>query len=125
MQTHTIDDVEVAALRALNQAYIDSVRTGDVARFRQILADDFLCSPPDGTLLDKSQFLEHTAKPRTLARLEADDVRIRVLGDVAIIHAATRYTTLAGQDGRGRYTDIWQKRGGQWVAVAAHVTRLS
>jgi hypothetical protein len=28
------------------------------------------------------------------------------------------------QDGRGRYTDIWEKRGGQWLAVAAHVTRL-
>jgi ketosteroid isomerase-like protein len=124
MQTHTIDDVDVAVLRDLNQAYIDSVRTGDVERFRQILSEDFLCSPPDGTLLDKRQFLEHTAKPRTLERLEADDVRIRVLGDVAIIHAATRYTTLAGQDGRGRYTDIWEKRGGQWLAVAAHVTRL-
>jgi hypothetical protein len=27
----------------------------------------FLCSPPDGTLLDTRQFLEHTAKPRTAA----------------------------------------------------------
>jgi ketosteroid isomerase-like protein len=119
-----IEDVDVAALRGLNQAYLDSVRAGDVERFRQILADDFLCSPPDGTLLDKRQFLEHTVQPRTLARLDAEDVRIRVLGDVAIIHAATRYTTLAGQEGRGRYTDIWEKRGGQWLAVAAHVTRL-
>ena len=126
IETHApaTDAVEVAALRDLNQAYLDSVRTGDVERFRQILSEDFLCSPPDGVLLDKRQFLEHTAKPRTLARLEAEDVRIRVLGDVAIIHAATRYTTLAGQDGRGRYTDIWEKRGGQWLAVAAHVTRL-
>jgi ketosteroid isomerase-like protein len=126
MQTHApaTDAADVAALHDLNQAYLDSVRTGDVERFRQILSEDFLCSPPDGVLLDKRQFLEQTAKPRTLARLEAEDVRIRVLGDVAIIHAATRYTTLAGQDGRGRYTDIWEKRGGQWLAVAAHVTRL-
>ena len=123
-QTHTIDDGDAAALRELNQAYLDSVRTGDIARFRQILADDFLCSSPDGALLDKRQFLEHAATPGTLARLDAEDVRIRVLGDVAIIHAATRYTTPAGQDGRGRYTDIWEKRGGQWLAVAAHVTRL-
>jgi ketosteroid isomerase-like protein len=119
-----MDDLDVAALRDLNQAYLDSVRTGDVERFRQILAEDFLCSPPDGMLLDKPQFLDLTARPRTLERLEAEDVRIRVLGDVAIIHAATRYTTLAGQDGRGRYTDIWEKRGGRWLAVAAHVTRL-
>ena len=63
-------------------------------------------------------------EPQSLARLEAEDVRIRLLGDVAIIHAATRYTTLEGQDGRGRYTDVWQKRGGTWLAVSAHVTRL-
>lgn len=124
MQTHTGEDVEVAVLRDLNQAYVDAVRDGNVARFRQILADDFLCSPPDGTLLDRSQFLDQTARPRTLERLDAEDVRIRVLGDVAIIHAATRFSTLTGQEGRGRYTDIWEKRGGQWLAVAAHVTRL-
>ena len=88
------------------------------------MSEDFLCSPPDGALVERRQFLELTAGPRTLARLEGEDVRIRLLGDVAIIHAATRYTTLAGQEGRGRYTDIWQKRDGVWLAVAAHVTRL-
>ena len=126
MHTHTAsaEDVDLDTLRDLNLAYLDSVRTGDVERFRQILSEDFLCSLPDGTLLDQRQFLEHTAKPRTLARLEADEVRIRVLGDVAIIHAATRYTTMTGHDGRGRYTDVWQKRGGTWLAVSAHVTRL-
>jgi ketosteroid isomerase-like protein len=126
MHTHTAsaEDVDLDTLRDLNLAYVDSVRTGDVERFGQILSEDFLCSLPDGTLLDKRQFLEHTAQPRTLARLEAEQVRIRMLGDVAIIHAATRYTTLDGRDGLGRYTDVWQKRGGTWLAVSAHVTRL-
>lgn len=123
-RTTSAEDVDLDTLRDLNLAYLDSVRTGDVERFRQILSEDFLCSLPDGSLLDKRQFLEHTAKPRTLSHLEADDVRIRVLGDVAIIHAATRYTTLDGQEGRGRYTDVWQKRGDTWVCVSAHVTRL-
>ena len=79
---------------------------------------------PAGELLDKAQFLARTAGPRTLERLAGEDVRIRMLGDVAIIHAATRFTTLSGQDGCGRYTDDWQKRDGTWVCVSAHVTRL-
>jgi ketosteroid isomerase-like protein len=120
--TATATDLDL--LRDLNQAYLDSVRTGDVDRFRELLADDFQCSTPDGTLLDKSQFLARTAGPRTLERLSGEDVRIRVLGDVAIIHAATRYTSISGQKGRGRYTDDWQKRNGSWVCVSAHVTRL-
>jgi ketosteroid isomerase-like protein len=118
------ETTDVTALRELNQAYLDSVRLGDVERFRHLLADDFQASTPAGEILDKSQFLERTAGPRTLARLEGQDVRIRILGDVAIIHAATRYTSLTGQDGRGRYTDDWQKRDGKWVCVSAHVTRL-
>jgi ketosteroid isomerase-like protein len=122
MTTTTATDLDL--LRDLNQAYLDSVRTGDVERFRELLADDFQCSTPAGELLDKTQFLARTAGPRTLERLAGEDVRIRVLGDVAIIHAATVYTTIGGDDGRGRYTDDWQKRNGTWVCVSAHVTRL-
>jgi ketosteroid isomerase-like protein len=115
------DDTD--ALRELNDAYLESVKMGDVERFRDILADDFLCSTAEGAVLDKPQFLELTAGPRSLRHLSADDVRIRLFGDVAIIHAATYYETMAGQHGRGRYTDIWSKRNGAWRAVAAHVTR--
>src|SRR5262249_25016838 len=99
---------DLTTLRELYQAYLDSVRLGDVDRFRQLLADDFHASTPAGEILDKSQFLERTAGPRTLNRLEGEDIRIRILGDVAIIHAATSYTSVTGQEGRGRYTDDWQ-----------------
>lgn len=113
------DDV----LAELNEAYIASVRNGDVARFRDLLADDFLCSNPDGSLVDKPAFLTQTARPVTISGLIAEDVRIRVLGDVAIIHARTRYRTAEGEERRGRYTDIWARSDGRWLAVAAHVTR--
>ena len=115
---------DVATLSELNDAYLESVKMGDVERFREILADDFLCSAADGSVLDKTQFLELTAGPRTLRYLGGTDIRIRLFGDVAIIHAATTYTTMEGREGRGRYTDVWVKRDGVWRAVAAHVTRL-
>jgi hypothetical protein len=53
-----------------------------------------------------------------------DDVRIRLFGGVAIIHACTSYVLGDGRHGAGRYTDVWALRGGAWLAVAAHVTRL-
>ena len=115
---------DVATLAELNEAYLESVKMGDVDRFREILADDFLCSAADGSVLDKTRFLVLTGGPRTLRHLSGSDVRIRLFGDVAIIHAATTYTTMQGLDGHGRYTDIWAKRDGVWRAVAAHVTRL-
>ncbi|MBI3513390.1 MAG: nuclear transport factor 2 family protein [Proteobacteria bacterium] len=112
-----------AILAKLNDDYIRSVQHGDVQRFREILADDFLCSNPDGTLLDKAQFLEQTARPVTISGLAIDDVRIRILGDVALIHARTHYQTAGGEQRHGRYTDVWARRAGTWLAVSAHVTR--
>lgn len=114
---------DLAELTALNDAYIQSVQRGDVRRFSEILADDFLCSRPDGSIIDRAQFLEQTAQPMTIRNLTAEDVVVRILGDVAIIHARTTFTTLDGRAASGRYTDIWARRDGRWLAVAAHVTR--
>lgn len=114
-------DVEI--LEALNRDYITSVQTSDVRRFEEILAEDFLCSNPDGSLVDRAGFLAQTARPVTISNLAAHDVRVRLLGDVAIIHARTTYTLPDGRTAAGRYTDVWARRAGRWLAVSAHVTR--
>ena len=61
--------------------------------------------------------------PVTIRNLIADEVKIRLLGDFAIIHARTSYTTGDGQQVYGRYTDCWAKQNGKWFAVSAHVAR--
>jgi ketosteroid isomerase-like protein len=110
-------------LQQLNADYIRSVRESDVAWFDRHLADDFVNSNPDGTLVDRAGFLAQIARPMTVRNFRYDDVRIRVLGDVAIIHARTLYTKPDGAEGAGRYTDVWARRGGEWVCVCADVTR--
>jgi ketosteroid isomerase-like protein len=117
----TPSDLEV--LTALNRDYIRSVQDGDARRFEEILAEDFLCSNPDGSLVDRSGFLAQTARPVTISGLATEDIRVRILGDVAIIHARTSYTTASGEHRQGRYTDVWARRDGVWLAVSAHVTR--
>jgi ketosteroid isomerase-like protein len=114
---------DVEALIRLNRDYIHSVQHGDVGRFDEILAEDFLCSNPDGSLVDRSGFLAQTARPVTIKGLATEDVRVRIMGDVAIIHARTNYTTATGEHRQGRYTDVWARRNGVWLAVSAHVTR--
>ena len=114
---------ELERLTELNRDYIRSVQHGDVERFDEILAPDFLCSNPDGSLVDKAAFLAQTARPVTIRGLIAEDVQIRLLDDVAIIHARTRYKTASGEQRNGRYTDVWARRDGTWLAVSAHVTR--
>src|SRR5712664_2698869 len=109
---------DVDELTVLNRDYVASVQNCDVKRFDQILAQDFYCSNPDKSLVDRSGFLKQTAVPVTIRNLRAEDVKIRVLGDFAIIHAATCYTMADGQEARGRYTDCWAKQNGRWLAVS-------
>jgi ketosteroid isomerase-like protein len=123
MQTGTMAQTDVETLQQLNRDYITSVQTSDVRRFEEILAEDFLCSNPDGSLIDRAAFLIQTARPVTISNLEARDVVVRILGDVALIHARTTYTLADGRAGAGRYTDVWARRQDRWLCVSAHVTR--
>jgi hypothetical protein len=76
MKTDTTTRSDLDALTALNRDYIHSVQHGDVQRFDEILAEDFLCSNPDGSLVDKNQFLAQTARPVTITGLSAHEVRV-------------------------------------------------
>ena len=114
---------DLETLTALNAEYIRSVQQSDAGRFDEILSDDFLNTNPDGSLVDKAGFLKQIAAPARIRDLACHDVDVRIMGDFAIIHARTSYSTLDGRPGSGRYTDIWARRGGTWLCVAAQVAR--
>jgi ketosteroid isomerase-like protein len=114
---------DIDELTLLNRDYVASVQNSDVKRFDEILAQDFYCSNPDKSLVDRAGFLKQTAIPVTIRNLDAHDVKIRVMGNFAIIHARTSYTTPDGQHAFGRYTDCWARQNGRWFAVSAHVSR--
>ena len=114
---------EYEELEQLNRDYIDAVQQSNVGRFQEILAEDFRCSNPDGSILDRQGFLEQVAKPLAITGLTAEDVEIRLFSGCAIIHATTTYRDPQGEPKRGRYTDVWLKQEGVWLAVSAHVTR--
>lgn len=117
----TASDLDV--LHQLNHHYVRSVQDSDVGWFDANLADDFLNSNPDGTLVDRAGFLAQIARKPLLTNLREEDVRIVIRGDFAFIHARTTYTRPDGAPGAGRYTDLWWKRDGRWLCVTAHVTR--
>ncbi len=114
---------DLEELTKLNHDYVASVQNGDVERFDEILAQDFYCTNPDKSLVDRAAFLEQTALPVTIRNLVEQDVKIRILGDFAIIHGQTSYVDAEGRQTYGRYTDCWARQNGKWLAVAAHVAR--
>lgn len=115
---------DVAVLTALNQRYLESYRTGDVQWFADNITEDFREAAPDGTILNKDQFL---AKIATRAGgvtdgVVAGELEIRLFPDLAIIHAIPESVASDGTPRRGgRYTDVYARINGRWLCVTAHL----
>lgn len=118
-----MQNTELDTLAQLNRNYVRSVQESDVRWFDENLSEDFLNTNPDCSLVDRAGFLAQIAPPCAVSNLRCEDVRIRIVGDAAIIHARTTYAKPDGKPGAGRYTDIWHRLDGRWLCVAAHVSR--
>ena len=128
MQSTTLQAVaangsDLDILTHLNLDYIRSVEESDVRWFDTNLAPDFMNSNPDGSLVDRQGFLNQIARGAGVSDIRVHHVIIRIMGDLAIIHAATSYKTPTGSL-KGRYTDIWSRHDRGWLCVAAQVTRI-
>jgi hypothetical protein len=110
---------DLASLEQLNADFFHSDQFNDVSRFSEFLAEDFISQFP-GVTRNRAEFLDYMAQPRPFKDLAMHDVNIRILSDVALIHGRSTYTIVAdGAQQEALYTDVYQKREGTWVCVAA------
>ena len=109
---------DLAILEQLNKDFFHSDQFSDARRFSEFLAEDFISQFP-GVTRTRPEFLDYIAKPRPFKDLAMHDVNIRILSDVALIHGRATYTMLDGPQQEALYTDVYQKREGTWVCVAA------
>ena len=73
-----------------------------------------------GVTRNREEYLEYIAKPRPFKDLALHEFKIRILGDVALIHGRATYTMIAdGAQHEALYTDAYQKREDTWVCVSA------
>ena len=113
----------IETLEALNRGYLLAAEKRDVGWYAEHLAEDYMATNPDGSLVDKAGFLARFKKPYGGTQLRASQVHIQLVGDVGLIHASFEDTMPDGRTGRGRYTDIWARRDGRWLCVSAHFVR--
>ena len=118
------DNKDLEVLLELNRNYVRSALESDVRWYAENLSEDFHITAPDGVLLNREAFLKRIAIPYPGTHAEPVDVMVRILGDVAIIHSGYKDTRLSGEPSYGRYTDIYERRNGRWLCVAAHFMRF-
>jgi hypothetical protein len=115
--THSAEDL--AILEQLNLDFNRADQASDAKRFSEFLAEDFIVQTPFVTR-NREDYLDYIAKPRPFKDQTLLEAKIRILGDVALIHGRVKYTMLAdGAVQEALYTDVYQKREGTWLCVAA------
>jgi ketosteroid isomerase-like protein len=114
------------AVADLEQQWLKSQQTNDVALVEPLLADKFVETSSDGKVMDRSAALA-TAKAMKYSSAEYSDVKVTAFGNTAI---ATGGFKGKGTDESGkpfdtteRWTDTWMKMAnGKWQCIASQTT---
>jgi len=120
------DETKIIALENLwNQMQLQH----DAEAMGKLLDDDFVFTDYDGTVLSKLQFLESIRDKSYQLSVEAsDNMKLHRHGDTVVVIGATHEKgTFKGKpyQHRGRFTDTWMKKNGQWLCVASHLSAIS
>lgn len=110
----------IALENAWNQAQIHR----DGRALSELVADTFLYTDWDGTVMNKAQFIADAKDPSVETTLVAnDDVQVYFYPGVAVVAGA--YHTKGTNRGKpfdhyGRFTDTWILSKDKWLCVASH-----
>jgi ketosteroid isomerase-like protein len=113
----------------LEKEFGQAIVKNDPEAIGRFLADDWIVIGPDGGIIEKSRFLG-VIRSGALSHelMDADDVRIRVYGDTAIVTALTATKgKFMGQEftSQERATDVFVKENGRWQCVVSQLTRFT
>ena len=123
------DEQEILKIHnGLDQAFLKN----DITAFESVLADDFITSDPYGKTTNRAETLEGIRKEWANTNYKvltatSDNLKVKVSGNVAFVTGNWTSTTSPRSDTNaephkdtGRYTGIYEKRGGKWLLVAEH-----
>ena len=120
------DASKVVALENLwNQTQLNH----DAAAMEKMLDEDFVLTDYDGTLSNKSQFLDSIKDMSIkLTQEMSEGMKLHQHGNTVVVTGATREK--GTQNGKpfahnGRFTDTWIKKDGRWLCVASHLGVVS
>ncbi len=111
-----------AQIAALEQRWLNAIRSGDRHALENILADGFIDISTNGQTRDRAEAISHaTAPPGSTQRIT--QLRVRVYGDAAIANGINRVHSMSqGWTVDVAFTDVFVRQHGRWRAVSAQET---
>lgn len=118
---------DIAAIVDLEERLAQAWVKRDRPFIDALLASDWTVTDPSGRILSKQQVLTETfsTSERRIDTMVVDDVKVRVIGAVAIATGRTRATgSYQGQVASVvlRFTDVFLRRDGRWQVVTSQGT---
>lgn len=114
---------------AFESAWGIAEKAKDAKALDALLDDTLAYTDYDGTLKTKSDFLAAVKSPGHIPEQQVlESASVRVYGTTAVVIGVYRVKGLdQGKPylRRGRFTDTWVSRDGNWVCVASQYTLLS
>jgi len=115
-------------LIALENGWNQAQLHHDSKALEGLVADTFVSTDDDGSLMSKAQFLADNRDVSYAPSLMANsEERVFLYGNTAVvvgIYHAKGLNKGKPFDHYGRFTDTWVSLNGKWVCVATHTSRL-
>jgi ketosteroid isomerase-like protein len=113
----------------LEDAWVNAIITRNVSVLDRVMADDFIGVSPNGERYTKQEAIADVKSGvYSVENMELNDVKVRVLGDTAIVtYYQKEKSTFGDEDCSSRYafTDVWVNRNDDWYVVSSHVTPVT
>jgi hypothetical protein len=127
-RSRTVDQTALAEISRIERAVGEAIARKDRVRLEQWFDPRFYAGDPTGQLMTRDDALDRIAAPGSeVDSLVNEPIEIRLFGDTAVVFArGTAKGRFNGQpvEARFQYLRVWQRRGGQWRAIAAQSTML-
>lgn len=107
-----------ATIRAAEDRIFKAIMTQDIPALEAELADDFVHTTPGSPDQDRNAFLMTIREmPFRILDIGGEDLRVRVLGEMAILSGVQRARVRLPEgdvEGRTAFVDVFVRTGGGW-----------
>ena len=123
------DEAARAQVIALEKAWNQAYKAGDVKALSAILDNSLVLVEDDGSLKTKSEFLATVkASSGNQEQVAPESLTVRIFGNTAIAIGVIAVKETHGAKSvvhRERFIDTWINRNGSWICIATDATPMT
>ena len=105
-----------------------ALKNKEAATLRRIIAEDWVATDDMGKVLSREPYIsQSTSNPDAIESAENFDMQVRVYGNTAVVTGGSRQRGMrngTAYTDTYRWTDVFVKRAGRWLAVVSQWAKV-